>query len=109
MNSLPKYVASRTLATVDWANATLLPGDAATAVRDLKGRGDGDLFVFGSADLSATLIREGLFDEYRLLLVPVVLGEGRPLFARGSDRRKLRLLETRPMGAGGVFARYAPA
>jgi dihydrofolate reductase len=107
MNSLPKVVFSRTLKSVDWANTTLI-SDAVPAVLRLKEQGAGDMFVFGSADLSTTLIREGLFDEYRLLITPVILGNGRPLFGRGSNRQGLKLLESRPLASGAVILRYAP-
>jgi len=108
MNAIPKAVFSRTLASADWSNATLVRDDPAAAVAEWKGQGDGDLYVFGSANLSQALIRAGLFDEYRLLIAPVVLGEGRPLFERGADRLGLRLLEARPIATGGILARYAP-
>ena len=109
MNAVPKVVCSRTIADAGWNNTRLLRGDAAAEVRELKRRGDGNLFVFGSATLSATLIREGLFDEYRLGLVPVVLGRGRPLFERDQARRDLKLLEARALSTGCVLLRYEPS
>lgn len=109
MNGVPKYVCSRTLDRVDWANSTLLKGDVGEAVSDLKENGeDGDLFVFGSADLSASLTHHGLFDEYRIGLVPVTLGEGHPLFKPGTERIRLELLQTRPLGARCQLLRYRP-
>jgi dihydrofolate reductase len=108
MNALPKVVFSRTLQQADWANTTLVKDDAAGAVRKLKERGDRDMFVFGSADLSATLANEGLFDEYRLAVVPVVLGSGKSLFGRNLSRQRLTLLESRPLSSGAVILRYAP-
>lgn len=109
MNTLPKVVISRTLGKAAWAHTTLVTEDAAAAVARLKRGGDGTMFVFGSADLSATLERAGLFDEYRLLLVPVVLGSGKTLFGRDLPRRRLRLLESRALPSGGVMLRYAAA
>lgn len=109
MNALPKYVFSRTLERADWANSTLVKEDAAKAVARLKERPGKDLFVFGSADLSATLIRHGLFDEYRIGLVPVTLGEGSPLFEPGSEPLRLRLLQSRPLGERCLLLRYQPA
>jgi dihydrofolate reductase len=109
MNALPKVVCSRPLERADWENSTLVAGDCTTAVRELKGRGDGETLVFGSADLSATLMQDGLFDEYRLVVAPVMLGAGRALFGRGLDAKKLTLLEARPLSSGGVILRYAPA
>src|SRR5690606_4715602 len=97
MNAVPKYVFSRTLDQADWNNTTLLKEDAGAAVARLKEQPGQDLFIFGSADLSATLIRHGLFDEYRIGLVPVTLGEGSPLFKPGSEPLKLHLAQSRPL------------
>jgi dihydrofolate reductase len=108
MNAVPKYVFSRTLQDADWANTTLIAEDAGSAVARLKEQSDRDLFVFGSADLSATLIRHGLFDEYRIGLVPVAIGEGNPLFKPGAGPAALQLLETRPLGARCLLLRYQP-
>ena len=108
MNTLDKVVFSSTLSSADWRNTRLLRGDAAAAVAALKREPGKDLFVFGSARLCDTLSRAGLFDEYRVCLVPVVLGAGSPLWKPGPERR-LQLLEARPLATGGVFLRYAPA
>lgn len=109
MNALPKYVFSRTLERADWANTTLVKEDAGTAVARLKEQSGEDLLVVGSADLSATLIRHGLFDEYRIGLVPITLGEGTRLFKPGSEPLKLRLLQSRPLGDRCLLLRYQPA
>jgi dihydrofolate reductase len=106
MNNIPKMVFSRTLEKVDWANTTLVKENAAATVRDLKKQGDRDIFVFGSADLSASLMKDDLFDEYRLGITPVVLGNGKPLFAKSLTRRTLKLLEARPLASGCVILRY---
>jgi dihydrofolate reductase len=108
MNAAPKYVFSRTLERADWANSTLVTEDAEKAVARLKERPGKDLFVFGSADLSATLIRHGLFDEYRIGLVPITLGEGSPLFKPASEPAKLQLLQSRPLGDRCLLLRYQP-
>lgn len=108
MNAVPKVVCSRTLEKADWANTTLVKGDAAAAVRELKRQGNGSSFVFGSAALSATLIAADLFDEYRLALAPVILGRGTALFGRGLSTKRLKLLEARALANGGVILRYAP-
>lgn len=108
MNRLPKVVVSRTLGEADWANTTLVKDDAAAAVRRLKREGDRDILVFGSADLSATLIDEDLFDEYRLAVAPVVLGHGTSLFGRNLKRKSLTLVAAKPLSSGGVILRYAP-
>ena len=108
MNSVPKVVFSRTLQRAEWRNTNLVKGDAAAEVANLKREGDRNTFVFGSADLCATLIRHGLFDEYRLAVTPVILGTGKPLFGRGLSQINLKLLEARPLTTGGVLLRYEP-
>jgi dihydrofolate reductase len=109
MNAVPKYVFSRTLERADWANSTLVKEEASAAVARLKEQQGKDLYVFGSADLSTTLIRHGLFDEYRIGLVPVTLGEGAPLFKPGSEPLKLQLQQSRPLGERCLLLRYQPA
>jgi dihydrofolate reductase len=108
MNRLPKVVFSRTLDRAEWQNTSLVKGDVAAEVRRLKRVAKGQIFLFGSADLSATLMREGLFDEYRLCIVPVVLGNGKPLFGRNTARLNVKLLEARPLSSGCVLLRYEP-
>jgi dihydrofolate reductase len=109
MNSLPKVVFSRTLDRAEWKNTTLVKGDAASEVRELKRQGERNIFVFGSANLSTTLMEQGLFDEYRLGLVPVVLGSGKPLFGGNLSRLRLKLLEARPLSSGCVVLHYGPS
>jgi dihydrofolate reductase len=109
MNRLPKFVFSRTLSRIDWSNATLVSQGAVEKVADLKRQGDGNTFVFGSGNLSTTLINHGLFDEYRLAVTPTILGSGRPLFAQSSRRMQLKLLEARSLSSGCVILRYEPA
>ena len=109
MNTVPKYVFSRTLESADWNNTTLVKGDIAETVARLKEQPGKDLFVFGSAHLSAALIRHGLFDEYRIGLVPVTLGDGGRLFKPGSEPLGLELLESRPLGERCLLLRYRRA
>jgi dihydrofolate reductase len=108
MNGLPKVVFSRTLDKAEWNNTTLVKGDAAAEVRELKRQGDKNIFVFGSAALSSTLMEQGLFDEYRIGLVPVVLGKGQTLFGRNLSRRRMNLVEARPLSSGCIILRYEP-
>jgi dihydrofolate reductase len=108
MNSVPKYVASRTLARLAWSNAHLLGPQLAAEVGQLKQESAKDLFLFGSADLAATLIAHDLIDEFRVAINPRVLGGGTPLFKPG-QAMKLRLIDTRPLSTGVVIVRYAPA
>src|SRR5262245_56804367 len=105
MNSLPKVACSRTLQTVDWNN-TIIAKDAADAISQLKPQGDGNMFVFGSANLAETLMNENLFDEYRNGIAPVVAGAGRPLFGSNLRQQQLKLLETRSVATGCVIVRY---
>ncbi len=110
MNSIEKAVASRTLSEADWHNTRLLAGDAAEHVRALKSEDGGkDVFVFGSADLLGSLLADGLVDEYRLCIAPVVLGAGSPLFRNDGIRKDFTLLDTRALRTGGVILRYARA
>lgn len=108
MNALPKYVFSRTLERADWANTTLVKENVERTVSRLKAQEQKNLFVFGSAELSATLIRHDLFDEYRIGLVPVIAGEGKPLFKQGSEPTKLALRQMRPLGDRCLLLRYEP-
>ncbi|MDZ4183698.1 MAG: dihydrofolate reductase family protein [Desulfuromonadales bacterium] len=106
MNGLPKLVCSRTLQTADWNNTTLVKDNVAGEVARLKQQGNGNIFVFGSAHLSKTLMNEGLFDEYRLGIAPVIHGNGRLLFGGGLKSQGLELFETRPLSNGCVILRY---
>jgi dihydrofolate reductase len=99
MNSMPKFVVSKTLEHPSWTNSSVLRGDLASEVAKLKGRYDGDILVAGSARLVQSLLAADLVDELRLMVFPVVLGSGKRLFADGADMRTLRLTETKQMGA----------
>lgn len=106
MNRLPKLVCSRTLQTASWKNTTLLKENVAGEVARLKQQGTRNMFVFGSADLSRTLMNERLFDEYRIGVAPVIHGRGRLLFGDGNSPQSLRLLEARSLSTGCVIHRY---
>jgi dihydrofolate reductase len=108
MNSIPKVVFSRTLDKASWNHTRLIKEDAEAEVTRLKQEPGKDLFVFGSADLSATLMKAGLFDEYRLGMNPLVLGEGGAMFKPSPNRLKLKLLEAKAMKSGLVLLRYEP-
>lgn len=108
LNSLPKYVASRTLDHLDWQNSTLLGDDVPGAVAKLRGEPGGEIHVWGSGDLIQTLIRHDLVDEYRLLIYPLVLGTGKRLFADGVVPASLELVETRGTPSGTILAVYRP-
>jgi len=108
MNTIPKVVFSRTLKKADWNNTRLVKENAVEEVVKLKRAPGKNLFVFGSADLSSTLLKHGLFDELDLALTPLLLGRGNPLFKSSPDRLKMKLLEARPLKSGGVILRYEP-
>jgi dihydrofolate reductase len=108
MNSLPKVVFSRTLQRADWLNTKLVKGNIVAEIQAFKRQGEGNMFVFGSAGLSAALMEHELFDEYRLALVPVLLGRGKALFGANLSRLRLKLLEARPLSTGCVILRYEP-
>jgi dihydrofolate reductase len=107
LNNAPKYVASRTLREpLPWPNSTLLEGDAGDAVEQLKRRAVGDLYVMGSGELIATLMRRELIDEYLLFIHPIVLGEGRRMFAAGAPPADLRLVDSTTTSKGVVMTTY---
>ena len=108
MNSIPKYVFSKTLDTVDWNNSHLIKGDATEELIKLKRQAGNDLFIFGSANLSSTFIRNGLIDEYRLIVNPIVLGSGGALFNGLDETLKLKLLNVKTFGNGNVLLYYQP-
>jgi len=107
MNKLPKIVCSTSPKTADWSNTTIVK-DALVEIPKLKQAGDGNMLVFGSGALSASLMQANLFDEYRLCVAPVFLGNGRRLFSEGLPYQKLKLLQERPLQTGGVILMYAP-
>jgi dihydrofolate reductase len=105
MNSLPKYVASRTLTEpLEW-NASLLHGDAVEEVRGLRQQAGDDLLIYGSGELIRSLLPHDLIDELRLMIHPVLLGWGKRLLER-VDRPGLRLTDTRATGTGVVTLTY---
>jgi dihydrofolate reductase len=106
MNKLPKIVCSRTLNSVDWNNSKLLTENIAGETRKLKSENRKDLYVFGSANLSETLMAEDLFDEYRICVAPVIAGKGRYLFEKGLPEKKLSLVSSQPLATGGVILKY---
>jgi dihydrofolate reductase len=106
LNNMPKYVASRTLTSLDWQNARLLEGDAADAVARLKADGEGELHIPGSSGLIQSLLNHNLIDEFRMAVFPVVLGAGKRLFGDGAIPATLRLTESRQVGNGIMIAKY---
>jgi dihydrofolate reductase len=108
-NGMPKYVVSSTLRDPAWNNSTVLRGDVAEEAARLKREHDGDIVVHGSARLVQTLVEHDLVDELRLMLFPVVLGSGKRLFAETSDKKPLRLVDSKVVGDGVTILVYARA
>jgi dihydrofolate reductase len=108
-NNMPKYVVSSTLKDPEWTNTTVLSGGVAEDVSKLKQDVDGDIVVHGSCQLVQELMEQGLVDELRLMVFPVVLGSGKRLFGETSDKRPLKLAEAKTVGDGVVTQVYQAA
>jgi dihydrofolate reductase len=107
MNKIPKLVFSKTLKTADWNNTTLIKENVSAEIKRIKEEGGNDMYVFGSANLSETLLNDNLFDEYRIGIAPVILGSGKPLFRGGITSKNLSLISARQLSTGGVVLTYA--
>ena len=108
LNGSPKYLASRTRTSGDWAGTTVI-SDAATGVAELRRTIDGEIFVIGSSDLIQTLLAHELVDEFRLFIAPVVLGSGKRLFAEGTRPAGLTLVESITTPSGVMAQTYRAA
>jgi dihydrofolate reductase len=108
-NSMPKYVVSSTLKDPDWNNTTVLEGALAESVGKLRHELDGEIVVHGSAQLVQGLLENGLVDEVRLMVFPVVLGSGKRLFGETSDKHSLKLTDSKIVGDGVAILTYRPA
>jgi dihydrofolate reductase len=110
-NSMPKYVVSSTLEDPEWTNAKVLSGDLEEEVARLREEQAGDIVVHGSGQLVQALIEKDLVDELRLMVYPVVLGTGKRLFGDTSDKKRLRLADSKTVGDGVIILVYdaAPA
>jgi dihydrofolate reductase len=97
---MPKYVVSKTLSDPSWSNSTVLAGDPVEEVRRLKQEFDGTLQIAGSAQLAQTMIEADLVDEVRLMLFPVVLGEGKRFWGPLADKKTFALADTKVVGEG---------
>ena len=109
MNDIPKVVFSKTLTKADWPETMIASGDLAEEVSALKRQPGKDMIAWGGAAFAQSLTRLGLVDEYRLVVQPVALGAGLPLFAGFSEPFVLELIEATPYDDGAVLHRYCPA
>lgn len=108
MNSIPKIVFSTTLDKAEWHNSRLVKEHVAEEIAQLKQEQGRDLAIFGSSDLTASLLQTGLVDELRIMVNPVVLGKGKSLFKGIQDRVNLKLLNTKTFRSGNVLLYYQP-
>ena len=109
LNAMRKIVFSKTLPTVEWNNSSLVKEVFPEDITKLKQEPGRDMLIYGSASIVRTLTNHGLIDEYQLLVHPVVLGSGKPLFQDIRDRRKLQLVKTKTFPSGVVGLYYQPA
>jgi dihydrofolate reductase len=109
MNTMPKYVIVLDHQNADWNNSTIISGDLAEEVKKLKDEVDGVILVAGSAQLVQGLIEHDLVDELRLMVFPVVLGGGKRLFGEISDKKRLRLADSKVVGDGIAILTYERA
>jgi dihydrofolate reductase len=108
-NNMPKYVVSSTLKDPDWNNSTVLdPGDLVSAVTKLRDEHEGEIQVPGSVQLAQALIENGLVDELRLMVFPVVLGSGKRLWGELDDKSTMRLTASQTVGEGIPVLTYEP-
>jgi dihydrofolate reductase len=108
-NGMPKYVVSKTLDRADWNNTTVLRGDVVDEVSKLRQAPGGDIYVHGSRSLAQALIEHDLVDELHLMVFPVVLGTGKRLFGDTSDKKRLRLTDSKVVGDGIAVLTYQRA
>jgi dihydrofolate reductase len=108
MNNMPKYVVSTTLKKAEWANTKVINNNIVEEIAKIKAQPGGDILVAGSRTLVDTLMQHKLVDEYRLMVYPVILGNGKRLFEDGSNRIALKLTEARPIGDGILILIYQP-
>lgn len=109
MNEIPKYVFSHTLKSADWSNSELVKGDAIQELTRIKHMPGKNLVIFGSGDLSRTFINHSLIDEFQLVLNPILLASGTPLFKGLTSVIKLTLHQARSFSNGNVLLTYQPA
>ena len=108
MNGTPKLVASTTLTSVDWQNSTLIIGTVAEELTRLKQQPGGEISITGSPTLVRSLLRDGVLDELRLLMHPIVVGHGKRLFPDGEPTTPLELVDSKTFSTGVLYLTYRP-
>ena len=109
LNRTPKFVVSKTLeGPLEWQNSTLIKGDVAKEITELKRQPGKDITIIGSAALVQSLLRDGLLDELRLMVHPVVLGSGKRLFEDEGDQKALELVDSKTFSTGVLYLTYQP-
>jgi dihydrofolate reductase len=109
MNNTPKYVVSTTLEEpLEWNNSTLINGDVAEEIAKLKQQPGKDISVTGSGTLVRSLLEDGLLDELRLMVHPIVVGSGKRLFEEGGDQKALKLVDSKTFSTGVLYLTYQP-
>jgi dihydrofolate reductase len=108
MNGISKIVYSTKLKKANWSNSSLVDKNIIEQTARLKGQPGRDMAIFGSGELGNTLLKAGLVDEIRIMINPILLGEGRPMFKDGKERQKLKLLSSRTFHNGNVLLYYQP-
>jgi dihydrofolate reductase len=109
MNSLPKFVFSKTLEKAEWSNTILVKGNTADELLKIKQEPGKDMVIFGSSDLAVTLAQHGLIDEFRLIYAPILLGHGKTVFTGIENRLFLKLFRIKTLQSGVVILYYTPA
>jgi dihydrofolate reductase len=108
INSLPKYVVSTTLEKAEWNNSTIIKENIAEEVSRLKQQPGQDILVYGSPTLVQSLLQHDLIDQYQLMIFPIIVGSGKRLFSDESEKKVLRLAETKAFSSGVVVLSYEP-
>ncbi len=108
MNSLPKIVFSKTLDRAKWENTKLIKENFVDEILKLKQQPGKDIAIFGSSDLAVTFIEHGLIDEFRIMVNPIVLGEGKPLLKGIKGKLDLKLIKTKMFKSGNILLYYEP-
>ena len=108
MNSMPKFVFSRTMKQASWSNTTLVKGDLTAEVRKLKHAPGPNIAILGSGSIVSQLAQAGVIDEFQIVVNPIILGKGKSLFAGVTERLPLKRITTRTFGNGNVLLCYEP-